>query len=81
MCKYYVNLQWESACVEKGHEILVETLKVKICRDVIMNEKDEQLEAEDVRKEVDRDFFYTIDEDMDESEEESESAEELESEE
>ena len=46
-----------------------------------MNEKDEQLEAEDVRKEVDRDFFYTIDEDMDESEEESESAEELESEE
>ena len=51
------KLSRRSMRVEKCYETLVEELKVKICRDVIMNEKDEQLEAEDVRKEVDRDFF------------------------
>ena len=58
-CKDHVNLQWESVCVEKGHEALVKKLKVKIFIAIVMNEKDEQLEAEDARKEVDRDFFRT----------------------
>ena len=58
----------------------MDKLKVKIYRDIVMNEKEEQLETEDARKEVDREFLLNrIDEDVDESEEYLESAEELES--
>ena len=67
-CKDHTNLQWESARVEKWHETLVEKLKVKMFRDVIMNEKSEQFEAEDARKEVDEECFLdTIDEHTEES--------------
>ena len=73
--KDFVNFQWESACFEKGHERLVKTLEKEICIFAFRNEKYECLETEDMREEIDRDFFYIINEDIDESEEESESNE------
>ena len=63
----------KSVCVKKWHDTLVEELKEKISRDFFMNEEEECLEAEDIRKEVDRNFELEIrDKCFAESEEDSE---------
>ena len=57
----------------------MEKLKKIIYTDIFMNKENDQLE-EDIRKEVDRDFFLdTIDEDLVESDEEIDILEESES--
>ena len=56
--------------------MLVDKLNGKICRDIFMNQEEEYLEVEDIRKEVDREFILDIrEEDLVEIEEESESEE------
>ena len=73
-CKAYDKLNMKSMCVEFFYEILVEELKVNICRCIFMNQEKESLEAEDTRKEVDREHALDIrDECLAESEEDSES--------
>ena len=44
-------------CVEKLYEMLVDKLNRKIIRDVFINQDEECLEVQDMRKEVDRKCF------------------------
>ena len=59
-CKEHDKLNGKKVCVEKCYEMLVEELKLKICRDIFMNQGEKYLEAEDIRKEVDREFALNI---------------------
>ena len=49
-CEEHDKLNRKIAHVEKYYETLVEELKLKICRDVFMNQDEEYLEAKDMRK-------------------------------
>ena len=56
-CKDCVNLQCESARIKKGHQKLVEKTKNEICTCVFRNLERKHLELEDVREEVDSNFW------------------------
>ena len=46
--------------IEKRYDALVEQLKYKVCGVIILNQEEEYLEAEDIRKEIDDEFVLYI---------------------
>ena len=56
MYKEYGKLNRKSKHIEKRYDALVEELKGKICRGIFVDQEKEFLEAEGMRKEVDREL-------------------------
>ena len=50
----------KSAHVETQHETLVEKLKEEICRVIFIHQEEEDLEEEDIKKDVDDKFALDI---------------------
>ena len=54
------ELNRKSVHIEKWYDALVEKLKDKICGVIIINQEEECLEVEDIRKEIDDKFVLHI---------------------
>ena len=56
MCVEHDKLNRKSTHLEVRHDALVEQLKNKLCSVVCMNQREECLEVEDIRKEIYEEF-------------------------
>ena len=56
-CKDYEKIIKENALIAKSFDILVEKLKKKIIKDILMFQNEENLEVKEARQEVDIHFF------------------------
>ena len=50
MCVEYDKLNRKSVCLEVRYDALVEQLKNKLCSVIFMNQEEEYLEAQNIRK-------------------------------